>query len=237
MAVSPFLFVSVIILFLFVPVSSTVDTNSTLQSIRDGDTLVSSEGKFELGFFSPGNSKNRYVGIWYHKIPTTTVIWVANRCNPIHDSSGLLTINSTGNLVLLYQDTSVVWSASSLKQARKPFLHLLDTGNLVLKDENNGSSSQESYLWQSFDYPSDTLLPGMKLGWDFRAGLKRSLTAWKSSNDPCPGKLSYGFELKPDASPEVYLLNGTAKYYRSGPWNGLRFSGVPELIAKPIYNF
>lgn len=139
--------------------------------------------------------------------------------------------------MLLYQNTSVVWSASSLKQARKPFLHLLDTGNLVLKDENNGSSSQESYLWQSFDYPSDTLLPGMKLGWDFRAGLKRSLTAWKSSNDPCPGKLSYGFELKPDASPEIYMMNGTAKYYRAGPWNGLRFSGMPELFVNPIYNF
>lgn len=37
---------------------------------------------------------------------------------------------------------------------------LLDSGNFVLR---NGKSS---VLWQSFDNPSDTLLPGMKLGYD-----------------------------------------------------------------------
>ncbi|EXC05289.1 G-type lectin S-receptor-like serine/threonine-protein kinase [Morus notabilis] len=192
-----------------------------------------------LGFFSPGNSKNRYLGIWYKKVPVQTVVWVANRCNPIHDLSGLLTINSTGNVELLYRNkSSVVWSTRSFKEPKKPILVLLDTGNLVLNDNSTSSTTTpESYLWQSFDYPSDTLLPGMKLGWNFQAGLKRSLSAWKNLNDPCPGNFSYGFEFEHQASPEVYMMKGTAKYYRSGPWNGLRFSGVPELIANPVYDF
>ena len=66
---------------------------------------------------------------------------------------------------------------------RSARVELLDSGNLVLRDVVAGT-----YLWQSFDYPSDTLLPGMKLGWDLRTGLKRSLSAWKNSEDPCPGR-------------------------------------------------
>ena len=43
------------------------------QSISDGETLVSSGKSFELGFFSPGSSNNRYLGIWYKNEPTTVV--------------------------------------------------------------------------------------------------------------------------------------------------------------------
>uniref|UniRef100_A0A803LL35 non-specific serine/threonine protein kinase n=1 Tax=Chenopodium quinoa TaxID=63459 RepID=A0A803LL35_CHEQI len=37
------------------------------QFLRDSETLKSSRGYFKLGFFSPVNSTNRYVGIWYNK--------------------------------------------------------------------------------------------------------------------------------------------------------------------------
>jgi len=74
------------------------DTMTQSQSISEGKTLVSSEGSFELGFFSSGSSANRYLGIWYKNIPVRTVVWVANRQNPIKDLSGMLMINSsTGN--------------------------------------------------------------------------------------------------------------------------------------------
>lgn len=86
-----------------------------------------------FGFFSPGNSKYRYVGIWYNSNPVRTVVWVANRREPINDSSGLLSINYTGNLVLLPQNKSVVWSTSSTNQAKKPIVQLLDSANFVLK--------------------------------------------------------------------------------------------------------
>ena len=65
------------------------DSINVLQPMSDGETLVSKGGKFEFGFFSPGNSHKRYVGIWYKNIPIQTVVWVANRANPINDSSGI----------------------------------------------------------------------------------------------------------------------------------------------------
>ncbi|KAF2285889.1 hypothetical protein GH714_008721 [Hevea brasiliensis] len=119
-------------------------------------------------------------------MPGRTVVWVANRSNPINGSSGLLTINGTGNPVLLSENMTVVWSVSNLtKEAQEPILQLLDSGNFVLRNKNDGDSG--IYLWQSFDYPCDTLLPGMKLGWDSKTGLNRHLSSWKSSNDPSIG--------------------------------------------------
>ena len=115
------IFSSTLLLFFLCIVSFAVeDSISLLQSIGDEKTIVSSGGSFELGFFSPGSSNNRYLGIWYTNIPVRTVVWVANRCKPIKGSSGLLMINRTGNLVLLYQNKTVVWSASKLKQAKEP---------------------------------------------------------------------------------------------------------------------
>ncbi|PQM42342.1 hypothetical protein Pyn_20686 [Prunus yedoensis var. nudiflora] len=220
------------LLFLLFTLSFAVDSISPSQSIRDGTTLVSKGGSFELGFFSPGSPKNRYLGIWYKNIPVRTVVWVANRCNPINDSSGILMINSTGHLVLLGQNKSVVWWISSAKHGPSATVELLDSGNLVLTLRDAGT-----YLWQSFDYPSDTFLPGMKIGWDLRTGIKRSLSAWKNSEDPCPGDFTYGIEMERDTYPELYVRKGTAKYYRSGPWNGLSFSGSPELRPNPLYSF
>jgi hypothetical protein len=221
------------LLFFFNGFSHAVDTISQAQSISDGRTLVSKDGSFELGFFRPGSSTNRYLGIWYKNIPVKTVVWVANRRHPIKDLSGVLMVNGSGNLVLLYQNRTVVWSANSTKAARNPVAQLLDSGNLVLRDEEE--ENPENSLWQSFDYPSDTLLPGMKLGWDLRTGLERRLSAWKSSDDPSPGDLTWGIELH--NYPETFMMKGSQKFFRTGPWNGVRYSGAPELKANPVFDF
>ncbi|XP_030517938.2 G-type lectin S-receptor-like serine/threonine-protein kinase At4g27290 [Rhodamnia argentea] len=213
--------------------SVAVDTVNASQSISDGKTLVSSGGTFELGFFSPGNLPDRYLGIWYKNVPVRTVVWVANRNQPIHDSSGTLMVVSTGNLVLLNQNRSVVWSTNSTEQAQTPVLQLLDSGNLVLRDD--GNDSPDTYLWQSFDYPSDTFLPGLKIGWDANSSLERHLTSWKSPDDPSPGDFTWGMERS--NYPELVAWKGSSKYFRSGPWNGLRFSGAPQSGSNPVFSY
>jgi hypothetical protein len=224
------------ILLLFSRFCNTADTLAFSQSISDGGTgtLVSKDGSFELGFFSPGSSRNRYMGIWYKNIPVRTVVWVANRNNPINDSSGFLMIDNTGNFVLVSNNNStVVWSSSLTKAARRAMGELLDSGNLVLRDEKDTNSG--SYLWQSFDYPSDTMIPGMKLGWGLRTGLDRRLSAWKGPDDPSPGDFTWGTQLQ--GNPELVMWKGSKKYCRSGPWNGIGFSGAPELRKNPVFNF
>ncbi|KAL9345944.1 hypothetical protein Peur_060797 [Populus x canadensis] len=221
-----------LLLFLF-KFSTALDSISPSEFMIDGKTLVSGKGTFELGFFSPGISKKSYLGIWYKNIPVRTIVWVANRRNPINDSSGLLKVDNCCNIVLLSNNTNtVVWSSNSTKKASSPILQLLDSGNLVLREKNDGSSG---LLWQSFDYPCDTMLPGMKFGWDLRTGFDWRLSSWKSSDDPSPGDFTMGIER--ESIPEVVAWKGSKKHYRSGPWNGVGFSGSAEVKPNPVFDF
>ncbi|XP_043698278.1 G-type lectin S-receptor-like serine/threonine-protein kinase At4g27290 [Telopea speciosissima] len=219
-------------LICFSPISAAVDSINATHSMSDGQTLVSSEQSFVLGFFSPATSKKRYLGIWYNNI-SFTVVWVANRYNPLNDSSGVLSIGNDGNLILLDGNESVIWSSNSSTAPKNSVAvaQLQNTGNLVLRD-NLGN-----IFWQSFDHPTDTLLPGMKLGWDFRSGLNRNLTSWRSSDDPYPGDSSYSVDPSPLA--QIVLRQGSTELFRSGPWNGDQFSGGPILpadaVIKPIF--
>ncbi|KAK3427068.1 hypothetical protein EUGRSUZ_F03372 [Eucalyptus grandis] len=213
--------------------SNALDTITTNQSIRDGENLLSAGGTFELGFFSAGNPPKRYLGIWYKKITTTTIVWVANRVAPLADASGTLRITSHGSLVLLNGNGSDIWSSNSTILVRNPVAQLLDSGNLVVRDADG--SDPNNVLWQSFDYPTDTFLAGMKIGWNRTSGFNRYLTSWKSIDDPSPGNFTY--QIDPNGYPQLLLKQGSDIKFRSGPWNGLRWSGTPNLNPNPYYRY
>ncbi|KAG2680800.1 hypothetical protein I3760_11G114700 [Carya illinoinensis] len=213
------------LLFSLLETSIALDTLASSQSIRDGDKLVSAGGTFEMGFFSPGSSKSRYVGIWY-AISSGTVVWVANRDTPLDDHSGVLALlNSTNN---------VVWSTNTSRTAEiNPVAQLMDTGNLVVKDGN--VDDPERFLWQSFDYPCDTLLPEMKLGRNLETGLDRVISSWKGTENPARGDFSV--RLDPRGLPQLVLMKGNTIKVSSGSWNGLRFTGYPGLNRNPVIEY
>ncbi|KAM3396144.1 G-type lectin S-receptor-like serine/threonine-protein kinase [Capsicum galapagoense] len=212
-----------------------VNTITTTQYIKDGDTIVSSDGTFELGFFSPGDtSTNRYVGIWYKKTSVTTPVWVANRLVPLTDKLGVLKVIETGVVVLVNVTNATVWSTNSSRvSVQNPVAQLLDTGNFVVRDAND--PNPENFLWQSFDYPSDTLLAGMKLGTDLATGLERYLTSWRSNDDPAPG--DYSYHCDPTGYPQNLMRKGPNVTFRAGPWNGIRWSGAPNMVNNSIISF
>ncbi|KAK9268668.1 hypothetical protein L1049_000427 [Liquidambar formosana] len=213
------------------PLSTATDTIILSQSIRDGDTIVSVGGTFELGFFSPDNSTKRYLGIWYNKISTRTVVWVANRETPIIDSPGVLEVTNQGILQVLSHNESIIWSTNSSRLVQNPIAKLLESGNLVVKDAKD--DNPENFLWQSFDYPCDTHLPGMKIGKNMVTGMKRYLSSWKSADDPSRG--DFTFELDPRGYPQIFVKKGLDELLRFGPWNGLGFNGAlikPHQLCK-----
>ncbi len=140
------------------------------QKLRDGEQLVSADGTYRLEFFSPGTSRNRYVGISFNipddktvVIANKKVVWVANRDNPIADKSGILMIDEFGRLIISHSGGSVFVSNSvPAENNATASAMLLDSGNFILREQNSDGSTRKN-LWQSFDYPTDTLLPGMKL--------------------------------------------------------------------------
>ncbi|KAI5331020.1 hypothetical protein L3X38_021146 [Prunus dulcis] len=216
------LFKALLVFFLLLfPFCTSIDTIALNQHVKDGDFIVSKENNFELGFFSPGNSSFRYVGIWYANKSEKAVVWVANRNNPINDTSGVLTINRYGKLVLYAHniDNVSIWSTNvSVETTSTRVAQLLDTGNLVLFP--NSIRKSESIIWQSFDYPTDTLLPGMKVGLNWKTGLEWFLTSGKSQNDPGTGNYSLRLYSNQTTTPQIFLYKGLTKYWRSdpGPW-------------------
>ncbi|VAH80243.1 unnamed protein product [Triticum turgidum subsp. durum] len=205
------------------------DSIDLAASITGNQTLVSAGGIFELGFFSPPGGRT-YLGIRYAGIADRTVVWVANRNDPLISAPGALRLSPDGRLLILDRQNSTVWSspAPTRRITAGAVARLGDDGNFLLSSD--GSGSPQSVAWQSFDYPTDTLLPGMKLGMDFKRRLTRNLTSWNSPNDPSPGQ--YTFKLVPGGLPEFFLFQGPKKIYASGPFNGAGLTGVPNLMSK-----
>ncbi|KAJ4828221.1 hypothetical protein Tsubulata_713111 [Turnera subulata] len=219
--------------FLLLQVCLSRDTLSANESLADGDILVSSGQRITLGFFSPGNSSKRYVGIWFSNssVSVQTVVWVANRDNPINDTSGVLSIDSHGYLVLFANNQTIpLWSTNlTVPSTSNSMAQLLDIANLVLVRQDT-----KVVTWQSFDHPTNNLLPYSKIGIDYRTGLNRILTSWKSQDDPGTGDWSLKYE--PEGSPEMVLYKGQVRLWRSGPWDGDKWNGVPQMSRNTLFN-
>ncbi|KAL5802697.1 hypothetical protein ACOSQ4_031002 [Xanthoceras sorbifolium] len=210
-------------------VDAASDNISQGQNITYLESIVSAGKIFELGFFTLRNSTNYYLGIWYHKISPQTIVWVANRDQPLKITSAVLTINNEGNLMIM--DGRITYRVSENSLSQNTSAILLDSGNLVVRNENL------DMLWQSFDYPSNTFLPGMKIGYNRKTGKVWSLTSWKNAEDPSLGTAE--LKMDPKQPKEYFLMSGSQIIWRSGVWlwDDSRFDLVPEMRLNYIYNF
>ncbi|CAK8530427.1 unnamed protein product [Lathyrus sativus] len=195
---------------------------------KEGEILVSNGFNFVMGFFGFQNSSSRYVGIWYHNIPGPQVIWVANRNKPIHGNNGSFTISTNGNLVILDENKKQLWSTNvSIIHSNKSNSEavLKEDGNLVL-------SNGKVVLWESFENPSDTYLPGMKVPVN---GKSVFFTSWKSSTDPSLGNHSMGIDPE-GLPPQIVVWEGEKRKWRSGYWDGRIFTGV-DMTGSFLHGF
>nr|TKR66576.1 hypothetical protein D5086_0000310520 [Populus alba] len=142
------------VLFLFLSTSSAQNVlrrGSSLSVEDDSDILISPDKIFSCGFYGMG--QNAYwFSIWFTNSKDRTVVWMANRDRPANGRGSRVSLRRDGAMVLTDVDESIIWetNTTSTDVGRA---ELLDTGNLVLKDPGG------KILWQSFDFPTDTLLP------------------------------------------------------------------------------
>ncbi|WVZ87304.1 hypothetical protein U9M48_033961 [Paspalum notatum var. saurae] len=207
---------AVFILLLLSSFCQSDDQLTQAKPLSLGDRLISKGGIFALGFFSPTNSnKGLYIGIWYNSIPERTVVWVANRDNPIintSSSSAMLAITNNSELVLSdSQSNTTLWKAmnncSTTNLGAGAVAVLLDSGNFVLRLSNNMK------LWQSFDHPTDTILPTAMVLLSYKTQGAGRIFAWKGPDDPSSGDFSSG--LDQNSNLQVFVWHKTQPYYRS----------------------
>ncbi|PHU19147.1 hypothetical protein BC332_10298 [Capsicum chinense] len=212
------------IVMLLPRVFAETDTLTQSQQLLLNQTLVSAGKIFELGFFRPSNSSRLYLGMWFKNIPGQRIVWVANREDPLaaSDSAAFLKIGGDGNLRIADGNQNTVWSTNISVRSNKTTAVLTDKGEFILKDGVSGT-----YLWDSFNYPCDTLLLGMKVGYSNRTGMKLVLSSWWSEDDPSPGKFTTGLSV--EIPPQGFTwTNYSRPYWRGGPWDGGNFLGIPD---------
>ncbi|XVF39862.1 hypothetical protein PTKIN_Ptkin01aG0066700 [Pterospermum kingtungense] len=118
------------------------------------DVLISPNGTFSAGFYPVGNNAYAFA-IWFSKpnclLCNCTVVWMANRDHPVNGRDSKLSLLGNGNLILTDAAQFNVWATSTTSLLAVQ-LQLNDYGNLVLRNS-------QGTLWQSFDSPTDTILP------------------------------------------------------------------------------
>jgi hypothetical protein len=154
-------------------------------------------------------------------------VWVANRQRPITEpSASRFTLSDHGELQVLATPSTLLWSSTNASSSmpRTTVATLQDDGNLVVRSSSNATAP----MWQSFDHPTDTWLPGARLGYDRERGVHSFLTSWTDSGNPAPG--AFSMEIDPRGRPSFDLLAGGAhRYWTTGLWDGEVFANVPEM--------
>ncbi|KAK9690387.1 hypothetical protein RND81_09G124100 [Saponaria officinalis] len=119
---------------------------------QNGMFLMSKNSIFSFGFYLSVDAP-LFVLVINHVFSSTNT-WTANR-GLLVDNSAKFIFSNDGNACLTSISNAVIWSTNTSKQGVQ-FMELKDDGNLILIGKNH------KLIWQSFDYPTDTLLLGQR---------------------------------------------------------------------------
>ena len=120
--------------------SNTLDNlrGTSLSVEKPSDKLVSENGEFSAGFFPVGDNAFCFA-IWLNKSSTPTVIWMANRDEPVNGRGSVLSVLADGQLILTNSLGITIWTTKAADltslEVTNLQLQLQNTGNLVLHIE------------------------------------------------------------------------------------------------------
>ncbi|KAK4262561.1 hypothetical protein QN277_028109 [Acacia crassicarpa] len=132
-----------------------VALNTILSTNDQNAPWLSPSGEFAFGFRRIENTNLFLLAIWFNNIPSKTIVWYSNMPNPAVPAGSRVQLTPTG-LSLTNPQDQATWKTGEL-QGDVSYAEMRDDGNFVL------ASSNSSYLWQSFNNPTDTLLPNQTL--------------------------------------------------------------------------
>nr|POE57478.1 g-type lectin s-receptor-like serine/threonine-protein kinase lecrk1 [Quercus suber] len=130
---------------------------------------LSPSGLFAFGFYPQGNGFA--IGIWLVDQLQNTTVWTAYRNNSPVTSKATLELTRDGKLLFRTEEGEENPVADvSRYSGPAASASMLDSGNFVLYDNSS------NVIWESFEYPTDTILGGQNLsnGKDLVSSVSRS---------------------------------------------------------------
>ncbi|CAK8535168.1 unnamed protein product [Lathyrus sativus] len=158
-------------------ISLGMEASQTNYLDKDFKFLLSTNRIFAFGFVATVYDSTKFLLVIVH-MASSTVLWTANRALPVSNSDDFV-FDKSGN-AFLQKDGTVIWSTNTINKGVSSMV-LQDTGNLVLL----GSKNNRTVIWQSFDFPTDTLIPSQ----NFKEGMKLT-------SEPSHNNLTYVLEIK-----------------------------------------
>ncbi|GLT31706.1 hypothetical protein SLA2020_064240 [Shorea laevis] len=150
--------------------------------------------------------------------PISKMIWSANRNNPV-GRGAKLQLSQQGDLTLQDVDSTLVWSTKTAGKSISELM-LSDSGNLMLFDRN------KKMVWQSFDHPTDSLVPGQRLFSGQKLVSNMSATNWNEG--------LYSFSIDNNGFFVAYMESDATLLYYQSPRSQLR-SKTGQFYAE--FNF
>jgi hypothetical protein len=152
-------------LLILLPISAVAQNNgnitvgSSLTATDNSSSWPSPSGEFAFGF-RPLSDKNDLflLSIWFAKIPDKTIVWYATGDTPAPRGSKV-ELTADEGLLLTSPQGEQLWKPDTLI-GTVAYGVMNSTGNFALQD------SSFNTIWESFQNPTDTLLPTqtMELG-------------------------------------------------------------------------
>ena len=133
-----------------------ISLGSSLHPTTPPRSWPSPSGQFAFGFYQQGNGF--MVGIWLVGIDDNTVVWTANRDDPpVTSNATTLDLTESGKLLLTTDEQGEEKIISATMSESASYACMFDSGNFVLYNKN------DSIIWETFRYPTDTILGGQIL--------------------------------------------------------------------------
>ncbi|XP_059641120.1 G-type lectin S-receptor-like serine/threonine-protein kinase LECRK2 [Cornus florida] len=198
--------------------SNRIRLGSSLSPNTSHNSWLSPSGLFAFGFYP--KQKGFAVGIWLASNPTTTVVWTANRDDPPVSSNTTLEFTKHRGLFLWTRKGEGISITDELDEDAVS-ASMLDTGNFVIYN------NQSNVTWQSFDYPTDTLLGSQYLDYG------EELLSSASTTDQSSGR--FHLIMQKDANLVAYPVNSSDRpedsYWNS---NTVNLGGRLNLTSRGL---
>ncbi|KAK1548945.1 hypothetical protein Q3G72_024113 [Acer saccharum] len=143
------------------------------------------------------------LAIYFNKIPEKTIVWSAKTKNPVQRGSKLQ-LTGDGWLTLTDPIGNQIWKPDTTGAAAA-YGAMLDAGNFVL------AGWEYPRLWDSFDNPTDTILPTQILNWDSK------LTARYSDKNYSSGR--FELALRSNGNLVLYTIAFPLESANSDYWS------------------